>query len=135
MSRRGRVVFTAVLLATVLAATPVLADWCLQLNGGPFSGDLGFFRFRGGLPKKAGKIVQLTGRAAGLSPAFGAATVAKDGSNVEVAVTFFADAVQGQFDIWLWGPGFLSGDGYGSYGVYGVSSSVNASVVTCRGEP
>jgi hypothetical protein len=116
-------------------ATPSFADYCVQLNGGSFSGDIGFFRFPGKAPKKAGAIAPLTGRAAGLSPVFGTATVAKDGSFLELGVTFFIDGVEGQFDVEFFPPTAKAGSGSGSYGVYGVSDSVDATIVDCTTEP
>lgn len=136
--RRGSVaaVLTAALIAAGLAAaTPASADFCLQLSGA-LSGDLGFFRFKGPLhTTPPGAIQALTGRVAGLSPAFGASTVAKDGSFVEFGVTFFADATQGQFDVFLSPPQFTAGSGFADYGTYGVNSAVSAAVVSCGLEP
>lgn len=128
----------ATLWATVIMAAPAAADFCIRLNGGPFSGDIGFFRFTGALPTKAGKIKALAGRAAGLSPVFGSATVVSlepGSTQVEIGATFFIDATQGQFNVFLSGPTFMSGFGYGSYGVYGVNSSVSVAVVDCTTEP
>jgi hypothetical protein len=126
------------LWATVIAAAPASADFCIRLSGGPFSGDIGFFRFTGVLPTKVGKMKALAGRAAGLSPVFGSATVVslgRESTQVEIGATFFIDATQGQFDVFLSGPTFTSGSGYGSYGQYGVNSSVSVSVVNCATEP
>jgi hypothetical protein len=123
-----------VISASIFIAFPVWAEWCLQLDG-TLSGDLGFFRFTGTQPKQAGQIVSLAGRVAGLGPAYGTATVSKDGTSLEVGVTFFADAEQGQFDIWLQGPYYLKGDGYAGYGTYGTSGHVTAKRVLCSGEP
>jgi hypothetical protein len=111
------------------------SGFCMQLNGGPFSGDLGFFRFNGGRPAASGKIVALTGRVAGLSPVFGTITVAKDGSFSELGATFFADADEGQFDVTFNPPKSTSGDGYGDYGTYGTAESVTADIVSCSLEP
>lgn len=124
-------------LATAAVTMPVSADYCIQLNGGSFSGDLGFFRFKDvdPLPHIKGTIKTLTGRVAGLSPAFGTLTVARDGSFIELGVTFFADATQGQFDISLAPPKFNSGSGYADYGAYDVNQAVTAAVVSCRNEP
>jgi hypothetical protein len=134
MGKMKKIILAPVFLACFTVASPAFADWCLQLNGG-LSGDLGFFRFKEKLTKKKGKIVSLKGRVAGLSPVFGTATVAKDGSAVEIGVTFFADATQGQFDVWLYAPSFTSGDGYADYGTYDVNQSVTAAVVNCSLEP
>jgi hypothetical protein len=129
------ITLAAVLLATVAWPAPASADFCIQLNGGSFSGDLGFFRFKGSLPTKLGKIEALTGRVAGLSPAFGTATVTDPGSKtIELAATFFADGTQGQFDVNLFAP-FTSGSGDADYGDYGTSQSVNVTVVDCSLEP
>jgi hypothetical protein len=130
----------AVMLATLLAgfavsSAPAFADFCFQLNGGPFSGDIGFFRFQGNRPVAPGQIVTLSGRAAGLSPAFGTGTVAKDGSFAEFGVTFFIDETQGQFDVFLVPPKSNSGSGSGDYGSYGTSESVTVNVVNCNLEP
>jgi hypothetical protein len=121
-------------LAMLVIASPVYADWCLQLSDG-LSGSIGFFRFVGAKPTTKGSITPLTARASGYSPAFGTATVRKDGSTLELGVTFFSDSVQGQFNVYLEAPGFTTGFGYGSYGEYGVNSPVGAKVVSCRKEP
>ncbi|HEY3303528.1 MAG TPA: hypothetical protein VGL70_08340 [Candidatus Binatia bacterium] len=123
------------LFATTLITPPAFADFCFQLNGGPFSGDIGFFRFKASRPKTAGKIETLRGRTAGLSPAFGTATVAKDGSFSEFAVTFFIDATQGQFDVSFFPPTATSGSGNGDYGAYGTTFGVTVNVVNCNLEP
>jgi len=125
----------AVVFVLLLVATPSRADFCLQLNGGAFSGDIGFFRFKGSLPKAKGAIVGLKGRAAGLSPAFGTATVAKDGTYVEVGATFFIDGDQGQFDVSFFPPTNVNGNGAGAYGAYGTGDTVTAAVVDCSLEP
>jgi hypothetical protein len=122
-------------LVLVALALPARADFCLQLNGGAFSGDIGFFRFKGALPKTTGKIAALRGRAAGLSPVFGTATVAKDGTYVEIGATFFIDGVQGQFDVSFLPPTATSGGGAGAYGAYGTGDTVTAAIVNCATEP
>lgn len=126
--------FAAVLL---FAPSRARADFCMQVSGGPFSGDLGFFRFRGSVPKAKGAMVSLAGRVAGLSPVFGAATVQLDGSGVEIAATFFADAEEGQIDLFLPFPVGRSSvaSGYGDYGAYGTGVSVSANLVSCKLEP
>jgi len=124
----------AALVGGLCVATPAAADFCLQMSG-ELSGDLGFFRFRGILPKKNGEVNEVHGRVAGLGPAFGAATRAKDGTFIEIGATFFADAEQGQFDIFLDPPGFTSGSGGAEYGSYGVSDAVTVMVVNCALEP
>lgn len=123
-----------VLAGSLCLATPASADFCLQMTGG-LSGDLSFFRFRGKLPKKAGNIEALHGRVAGLSPAFGTATRAKDDSFIEVGATFFADATEGQFDVFLYPPSFTMGNGSSNYGAYDVSDAVTVAVVDCDLEP
>ncbi len=133
-ARRNLVLACAVLPMFALA-TPVQADFCLQLNGGPFSGDLGFFRFKGTMPTAAGRIMTLRGRVAGLDPVFGTAVVATDGSYVELGATFFADADQGQIDVTFFPPNSTSGSGYGDYGQYGTGASFDASIVACSLEP
>ena len=67
--------------------------------------------------------------------AFGTAVVAKDGSYVELGGTFFADSVEGQFDITFIPPTNKIGGGYADYGEYGVNDSVDAKVVGCNKEP
>ena len=69
------IIFAIAVFATVTVAVPAYADFCLQLNGGSFGGDLGFFRFKGTRPSTPGEILNLKGRVAGLSPVFGTATV------------------------------------------------------------
>jgi hypothetical protein len=126
------------LIASAIAAfasIPARADTCMQLDGAAFSGDLGFFRFKGDLPTDPGKIVALKGRIAGLSPVFGTATVAKDGSYVEVGATFFADATQGQIDLAFFPPANTTGSGDGNYGSYGTGTSFTVKRVSCAKEP
>jgi len=135
-SLRNLVLALAILPAFALVTSlPARADFCIQLNGGPFSGDIGFFRFRGVLPKIAGRIVTLRGRAAGLDPVYGTAVVAKDGSYVELGATFFIDADEGQIDVTFAPPNSSTGSGYGDYGAYGTGSSVDAAIVSCGLEP
>jgi hypothetical protein len=135
VSRLTTVLFALAIAATLGVAAPASADFCMQLSGGSFSGDLGFFRFSGKRPKKKGAIVQLKGRVAGLSPVFGTAVVTKDGSGAEFGATFFADAEEGQFDVSFGPPNSTSGSGYASYGVYDVGDAVTANIVSCGGEP
>ncbi|MDP3940266.1 MAG: hypothetical protein Q8R92_19295, partial [Deltaproteobacteria bacterium] len=86
--------------------------------------------------KKPGAMAPLTGRVAGLSPAFGTAVVQVDGSGIELAATFFADGVEGQFDVFLTAAsGFTSGSGGADYGTYDVNVSHTASIVDCSLEP
>jgi hypothetical protein len=135
-SIRGVALCCATVPIFALAATgPARADFCIQLNGGPFGGDLGFFRFTGKLPKKPGQIVPLSGRAAGLDPVYGSATVATDGSYVELGATFFVDADQGQIDITFIPVKSKHGSGYGDYGQYGTGQDVDADIVACDLEP
>lgn len=134
IGRRCRVLLVAC-AALPLLAIPAQADFCIQLNGGSFSGDLGFFRFDGKLPTKPGKIVPLAGRAAGLDPVYGAATVATDGSYVEIGATFFVDADEGQIDVTFFPPKSDTGSGYGDYGAYGTGQSFDAAIVNCALEP
>jgi hypothetical protein len=108
-------------------------NFCIQLSGGPFSGDLGFFRFKGTLPKGKGAGVTLKGRVAELSPVF--ATVAKDGTFVEVGATFFADGTQGQMDVSFFPPTAAAGSGGGDYGTYGAGQAVTANSIACTLEP
>lgn len=123
-------------MMALITAAPARADYCMQLDGGAFSGDLGFFRFKGKMPTIPGKIVALKGRIAGLSPVFGAATVATDGSYVELGATFFADSEQGQIDVTFFPPNSQSGSGYGDYGQYGTGGgSFDAAIVSCGLEP
>jgi hypothetical protein len=119
----------------LLAAVPARADFCFQLNGGSFSGDLGFFRFDGSLPTNSGKMVPLAGRVAGLGPVFGTAVVAKDGSYLEIGATFFVDVVQGQIDMSFFPPTNRNGAGDGDYGLYGANESFTAKRVSCGKEP
>ena len=127
--------FAATLALALAVATPARADFCIQLSGGPFSGDLGFFRFKGTLPKGKGAVVTLRGRVAGLSPVFGTATVAKDGTFVELGATFFADGTQGQIDVSFFPPTAAAGSGGGDYGAYGAGQAVTANIVACTLEP
>jgi len=129
-----KIMGAVVLAATLAVASPVSADICLQMSG-ELSGDLGFFHFRGNMPRRAGEITGLSGRVAGLSPAFGTATRAKDNSFIEIGATFFADMEQGQFDIFLDPPDFTAGSGGAEYGSYGVSDAVTVAVVNCQLEP
>jgi hypothetical protein len=125
----------AVPLLALVTAAPARADFCIQLNGGSFSGDIGFFRFNGKMPTKAGAIVPLSGRAAGLDPVYGTATVATDGSYVELCATFFIDSDEGQIDVTFFPPKSKTGSGYGDYGEYGTGQSFDANIVRCDLEP
>lgn len=133
--RKCLFICAALPIIALALALPARADFCLQLNGTAFSGDLGFFRFHGTLPTTAGKMMTLKGRVAGLSPVFGTATVAKDGTYVELGATFFADGEQGQIDVTFFPPDSKRGSGYGNYGQYGTGTSFDASVVSCSLEP
>ena len=86
-------------------------------------------------PTAPGTIVDLKGRVAGLSPVFGTATVAKDGTFLEIGATFFADGTQGQIDVSFFPPNATTGSGSGNYGAYGTSQSFSANVVSCNLEP
>jgi len=134
----GRVCRNLVFACAVLPvfALPAQADFCMQLNGGAFSGDLGFFRFHGKMPTIPGKIMTLRGRVAGLSPVFGTAVVATDGTYVELGATFFADAEEGQIDVTFFPPNSQRGSGDGDYGQYGTGGGgFDASIVSCALEP
>jgi hypothetical protein len=133
-SQATRTGATAVLLLAA-AAAPARADFCIQLNGAAFSGDLGFFRFDGKAPTQSGKMVPLAGRVAGLGPVFGTAVVAKDGSYLEIGATFFVDAEQGQFDVFFFPPTAKNGSGDGNYGTYGTGTGFTAKRVRCKKEP
>lgn len=123
-------------LLGVSAVPAAAADVCIQLNGGSFSGDIGFFRFRDvQLPTLPNKIVPLTGRAAGLSPAWGSAVTSTAGGYVELGVMFFIDGVQGQFNVAFSPATSRRGSGGGRYGAYGTSDSVTATIVACGLEP
>lgn len=119
----------------LVAAIPARADTCMRLNGDAFSGDIGFFRFAGDLPTHHGDMVALQGRAAGVSPVWGSAVVAKDGSYLELGAMFFIDGVQGQIDVTFVPPRSKSGSGSGDYGQYGNGSNFTATIVKCVQEP
>jgi hypothetical protein len=126
----------AVIMAAAPASPASAADTCIRLNGGSFSGDIGFFRFRNvTLPTEPDRIVTLAGRAAGLSPAWGSAVTPKSGDYVELGVMFFIDGVQGQFNVSFFPPTATRGSGRASYGEYGTSDSVTARIVGCGQEP
>src|SRR3989442_230669 len=60
--------------------------------------------------------------------------VSGEGSQLEVAASFFLDAEQGQVNLFMDGPSFPSR--YGDYQAYGTSGvSGNAAVVDCGSEP
>ena len=125
----------AALLA--LSAAPASADFCLQLNGGDFSGAIGFFRFDGPLPPgPADSMVPVAGRAAGTGePVFGGAVINPDGTSFQLGATFFIDNVQGQFSLGI-SSVTKQGSGHGRYGEYGIGgSSVQAKIVNCSKEP
>jgi hypothetical protein len=124
-----------VFAALLLAAAPAYADFCIQVDGGPFSGDLGFFRFKGGLSNGKGRIAALRGRVAGLGPVYGTVVNAQDGSYAEIGATFFVDAEEGQIDITFSPPKSKNGTGYGDYGAYGTGASLTAKRVSCGKEP
>jgi hypothetical protein len=128
---------TLVAVPLIGSVTPAHADFCIQLNGGLFSGDIGFFRFRGDVPTVVGTIKTMRGRVAGLGPVFGTAVVTKDGATktLEIGASFFADATQGQIDIGFSPPGAKTGSGNGAYGAYGTGDSLTATKVACATEP
>lgn len=130
-----RISILAGVFVLLAVAAPARAEFCIQLNGGSFSGAIGFFRFKGSVPKTKGAIVTLKGRAAGLSPAYGTATVAKDGTYVELGASFFIDGDQGQFDVSFFPPNAVTGSGGGAYGAYGTGDAVTAAIVDCSMEP
>jgi hypothetical protein len=135
-SRRRRLILAGTVLGLAMTgASPAFADVCIQLNGGSFSGDIGFFRFKGSLPTKAKAIEPLAGRAAGLSPAYGTAIVGKDGTYLELAATFFVDGVQGQFNVAFSPPTNKKGSGAAAFGKYGLTTDVKAKIVSCSLEP
>jgi hypothetical protein len=116
------------------------ADFCLQFSGTScdLSGALGFFRFKGKLPKKVKKFAALHGRACGVGPTYGSAVLNTEGTGVEVGATFFCDAEQGQISA-LFTPGSGIGDtsllAYASYGTHGLATSCTATIVDCNLEP
>jgi hypothetical protein len=116
------------------------ADFCIQISGATcdLSGTLGFFHFKKKLPKKVKKFVALHGRACGVGPAYGTAIVNTEGDGVEMGVTFFCDAEQGQFTAFF-APGSQIGDTsslvYASYGSHGLGTSCDAEIVDCDLEP
>jgi hypothetical protein len=141
--KKGSLIVGALAL---LIAAPVAAraDWCLNLTGSttsfPFPSSGLFVHFKGYLPKRPGQMVPLTGRIDGRNggPVFGTAVVHRDGSQIEIAATFFEDAMPGQFWMAMDAP-FTSGVfgyGYGDYQTYGVNgSSGQGTVVSCSAEP
>lgn len=129
MRKITKLLLSSLLIATFGMTGPVFADWCMRL-GNPFPGDDGFFRFKGKLPTKAGKIKNLRGRVAGISPVYGTATVYKDGSGVEVGASFFLDGFFDHLNITFFGPNFTDGSGE----AYGVSVN-DVTIVNCSDEP
>lgn len=125
----------AVCAVVLTAASPARADFCYQLEGGTFSGDLGFVRFQGAKPTLTGSMQAVAGRIAGLGPVFGTAIITKDGTTFEIGATFFVDAVQGQFDIAFNPPSAKTGSGYGDFGAYNINDSITATKVACSSEP
>jgi hypothetical protein len=129
----------AIAAATLLgfSSAPAAADFCLQLNGGDFSGDIGFFRFDGPLPPgKPNSMVPMAGRAAGTGePVFGGAVINADGTSFQLGATFFIDNVQGQFSLGV-SSVTKTGSGHGRYGAYDIGgSSFQVKIVNCNKEP
>lgn len=130
-------VVAASLTLLALSAAPASADFCLQLNGGDFSGDIGFFRIAGPLPPgPANSMVPVAGRAAGTGePVFGGAVINSDGISFQLGATFFIDNVQGQFSLGV-SSETKKGSGHGRYGEYGIGgSSFQVKIVNCNKEP
>jgi hypothetical protein len=126
-------------LAVASAAPARAADLCIQLDGVscPLSGDLGFFRFKAKLPKNPKKAVALHGRVAGLGSAYGTAVMSNDATSIDIGVTFFADATQGQFN-GSFDPTDLASvhSANADYGAYDVGGgSCDMTIVDCAGEP
>lgn len=128
---------TAATALLALSSAPAAADFCLQLNGGDFSGAIGFFRFDGPLPPgPADSMVPVAGRAAGTGePVFGGAVINADGTSFQLGATFFIDNVQGQFSLGV-SSVTKTGSGHGHYGQYDLSgTSVQVKIVNCNKEP
>ncbi len=134
LHRAGLAAAAGVLLA--LPSAPAAADFCLQLNGGDFSGDIGFFRFDGPLPPgKANAMVPMAGRAAGTGePVFGGAVINSDGTSFQLGATFFIDDTQGQFSLGV-STVTKQGSGRGRYGAYDLGGSFQVKIVSCNKEP
>ncbi|HYC00719.1 MAG TPA: hypothetical protein VEC57_16420 [Candidatus Limnocylindrales bacterium] len=136
------VVASAALSAAVLAPASALAgDFCLQFSGGScdLSGDLGFFRFSGKLPKKAKKSEGLHGRACGTGVVQGAAAVNAEGTVINIHATFNCDATNGNINATL-NPETAATlgsvhTGDANYGSFDVGSDCVVTVVDCASEP
>jgi hypothetical protein len=118
-----------------LSAVPAAADFCIRLDGGDFSGDIGFFRFAGKVPTEPKAMLSMAGRAAGTGePVFGSAVTDNKGKNFQLGATFFIDGEQGQFTLSM-NVKSGTGEGRGRYGEYGTGSFFDAEIVSCSEEP
>jgi hypothetical protein len=106
---------------------------CRHPNGGPFSGDLGFFASKARCPRER-RCCHAQGQSGGPQSGIRDTRVAKDGTFVEIGATFFADGTQGQIDVSFSPPTAAAGSGGGDYG-YGAGQAVNANIVACTLEP
>ena len=132
-------------LATLVAlamAAPARADFCIQLSEN-LSGSLGFLQFKGGIPKKQGKFVTLTGRrgnAGDQGPAYGGASVLDDGSCMTLSVHFEADGDPGEVILQFCPPAPATtstlgvgsvASGQSTYGTTPAWSSETGTIVSC----
>ena len=135
-----RMVMVGVLFsAFVLASAPASArDMCLQFSGQDcdFTGQAGFFRFKGKLPRNKKKFVPVHGRNAGITGVYGTATMDTEESMISLTASFTQDAVFGTIDVFI-DPANLNGTHFGSssYGDIGLGQSCDVDIVDCDLEP
>lgn len=128
---KGALVGAATLAMLAAGAAPALAATCIQVTGEGV--DL-FFQFKGKLPQKPNSFQQLSGRFNGFGPAYGAASVAQDGSFVEIAGGFASGGtVFGLINVGFAPP--KSKVGGGGVVIDNVLTPVEATIVSCRKEP
>ena len=128
---RGTCVVAAGLAMLVAGAAPTLATTCIQVTG---EGVALFFQFKGKLPQKPNTFQQLSGRFDGVGPAYGAASVAEDGSFAELAGGFASGGtVFGDFSLRFAPP--KSKVGSGGVVIDDTLTPVDAEIVSCRKEP
>ena len=131
----------ALSFAVLAPTTAKAADFCLQFDGEDcsLSGDLGFFRFSGKLPKTKWKSEGLHGRSCkGVGAVQAGAAMNTVGTLIKIHGTFECDAVNGtinaEIDV---ATGTAIGSvhsGRGSFGDFNPGPSCTVTIVNCADE-
>ncbi len=130
----------ALSFAVLAPTTAKAADLCLQFDGlyCSLSGDLGFFRFSGKLPKTKWKSEGLHGRSCKYGAVQAAASMNTDGTFINIHGTFNCDAVNGTINAEIRvATGTAIGSvhsGRSSYGDFDAGPSCTVTIVDCATE-